>query len=175
MPVKSTTLEAHNMHSEFIEVSLATIELILGNLDKNITAVGTTSLRNLESLYWLGTKTILQPDIILENLTVHQWEAYELPAENIPAEKALLSLIDWMERNKSDTLITKTQLLIAPGYQFKIVRALITNFHQPESTLLLLVAALIGNDWKKIYHHALNNDFRFLSYGDGCLLFMNKT
>ncbi len=174
MPVKSTTLEAHNMHSEFMEVSLATIELIIQHIDNNITAVGTTSLRTMESLYWLGAKTILQPDIMLENLTVHQWDAYEPPTENIPAEKALLSLIDWMKRNNSDKLITKTQLLIAPGYRFKIVRALITNFHQPQSTLLLLVAALAGEYWKKIYHYALDNDFRFLSYGDGCLLFKNE-
>lgn len=174
MPVKSTTLKAHNMHSEFIEFSLSIIELIIGNLNNNITAVGTTSLRTIESLYWLGIKTILQHDIILENLNVHQWDAYELPSEKITVKKALLSLINWMKRNKSDKLITKTQLLIAPGYQFKIVRALITNFHQPQSTLLLLVAALIGKDWKKIYQHALDNNFRFLSYGDGCLLFKNE-
>jgi S-adenosylmethionine:tRNA ribosyltransferase-isomerase len=174
MPVKSTTLEAHDMHSEFIEVSLSTIELIIGHLDANIIAVGTTSLRTIESLYWLGVKTIFQPDIILENFTVLQWEAYEQQAEKIPAEKALLSLIDWMKKNKLHKLITKTQLLIAPGYQFKIIHALITNFHQPQSTLLLLVAALIGKDWKKIYQHALDNNFRFLSYGDGCLLFNNE-
>jgi len=174
MPVKSSTMGAHIMHSEFIEVSLGTIELIVGNLDTNITAVGTTSLRTIESLYWLGMKTILQPDIILENLIVYQWDAYELNAENISPEKALHSLIDWMKKNKSDKLLTKTQLLIAPGYQFKIVHALITNFHQPQSTLLLLVAALIGKNWKKIYQHAHDNDFRFLSYGDGCLLFKNE-
>jgi S-adenosylmethionine:tRNA ribosyltransferase-isomerase len=106
-----------------------------------------------------------------------QWEAYELAEKNIPVEDALRSLLDWMNNNKLERLLTKTQILIAPGYPFKIVKGLITNFHQPQSTLLLLVSAFIGNDpdsyrdnWRKVYDHALQNDFRFLSYGDGCLL-----
>lgn len=172
-PVKSERLEQHMMHAEFIEVSIATIKLIAGNLGENIIPVGTTSLRTIESLYWLGLKTISQPGIEPENLIVGQWDAYETNDRHIDARTALLSLLEWMEKNNLTKLITRTRLLIAPGYPFKIIKALITNFHQPQSTLLLLVAALIGEDWKKIYGHALNNHFRFLSYGDGCLLFRN--
>lgn len=171
-PVKSETLEQHNMHAEFIDVPLETIESLTENLGNYIIPVGTTSLRTIESLYWLGIKIFSDPEISLENLGIHQWDAYELQTENITAENALRSLIEWLKKNKSDRLITKTQLLIAPGYQFKIIDALITNFHQPQSTLLLLIAALIGGNWKKVYEYALNNDFRFLSYGDGCLLFI---
>ncbi len=174
MPVKSETLAEHNMHSEFIDVDLSIIKLLIENLDNYIIPVGTTSLRTIESLYWLGLKTILNPDIALENLIVFQWDAYELNDENIRPKKSLQSLIGWMEKNDLEKLITRTQLLIAPGYQFKIIEALITNFHQPQSTLLLLVAALIGEDWRKAYDYAMNNEFRFLSYGDGCLLFKNK-
>jgi S-adenosylmethionine:tRNA ribosyltransferase-isomerase len=101
---------------------------------------------------------------------VSQWEAYEDTLKDIPVKDALRSLLDWMNKNKLERLITKTQLLIAPRYSFKIVKGLVTNFHQPQSTLLLLVAALIGEDWRKVYDHALQKDFRFLSYGDGCLL-----
>ena len=171
MPVKSTTLSGHNMHSEFIELALSAIELISHNVDNNIFAVGTTSLRTVESLYWLGLKTLFDQDISLENLVIHQWDAYELNTENIDAKTALQSLIKWMKKNSQEKLITRTQLLIAPGYRFKIIHALITNFHQPQSTLLLLIAALIGDSWKRVYDYALKNDFRFLSYGDGCLLF----
>ena len=174
MPVKSETLAAHNMHSEFIEVELSTIKSILDNLNNNIFTVGTTSLRTVESLYWLGLKIISAPDIKSENLVVHQWDPYEIDNKNSNAEKSLRSFIDWMQKNNLQKIITRTQLLIAPGYQFKIIKALITNFHQPQSTLLLLIAALIGEDWKKVYEHAMNNDFRFLSYGDGCLLFKQE-
>ena len=174
MPVKAETLKAHNMHSEFIEVEMSTIIFVLENLRKGIFAVGTTSLRTIESLYWLGVKTILQPDIDLKNFVVLQWDAYELTNKNIATEQSLKSLIDWMKKNNMQRIITRTQLLIAPGYQFKIIKALITNFHQPQSTLLLLVAALIGRDWKEVYSYALKNDFRFLSYGDGCLLFGSR-
>ncbi len=174
-PVKSSTMQDHDMHSEFISVSKKTIQNILNNLNNNIIAVGTTSLRTIESLYWLGVKqSIVNSRRSTEeheySLYLLQWEAYELVEKNIPVKNALQSLLDRMNENKLERLITKTQLLIAPGYQFKIVKALITNFHQPQSTLLLLVAALIGNDWKKIYEYALQNDFRFLSYGDGSLL-----
>jgi S-adenosylmethionine:tRNA ribosyltransferase-isomerase len=170
-PVKSKRLEQHIMHAEFMEVSIATINLLFRNLDNNIIPVGTTSLRTIESLYWLGLKTISQPDIRSENLIVRQWDPYEISNQNLDKKKSLQSLIEWMEKNSLSKLITTTQLLIAPGYQFKIIKGLITNFHQSQSTLLLLVAALIGEDWKKVYEHALNNNFRFLSYGDGCLLF----
>jgi S-adenosylmethionine:tRNA ribosyltransferase-isomerase len=161
------------MHAEWIDVSKRSIENILNNLDNNIVAVGTTSLRTIESLYWIGRKPELRSGNKLSernsDIHVSQWEAYEKNEKNISVEDALQSLLDWMDKNKMNRLVTKTQILIAPGYQFKIVKGLITNFHQTQSTLLLLVAALIGNNWKKVYDHALQNEFRFLSYGDGCL------
>ena len=175
-PVKSNTMQEHDMHAEWIDVSKATIENILKNLDNNIIAVGTTSLRTIESLYWLGVKQLAvgskQPTYDSFRI-LSQWEAYELAGKNITVKKALESLLQWMDKNNMDRLVTKTQILIAPGYPFKIVTGLVTNFHQPQSTLLLLVAALIGKDWKEVYNYALQNDFRFLSYGDGSLLFRN--
>lgn len=172
-PVKSATMQLHEMHAEWIDVSVSTIENILNNLKENIIAVGTTSLRTIESLYWMGIKSYLYNDCSLQELEIKQWEVYEEPlsVQNIDANVALASLINWMKKNKQQRLFIKTQILIAPGYKFKIADALITNFHQPKSTLLLLVAA-ITKDWKKIYEYALNNNFRFLSYGDGCLLFV---
>ncbi len=175
--VKSETMKEHEMHAEWIDVSKTTIENIRQNLDSNIIAVGTTSLRTLESLYWLGRKPELRSGNINGTgvpLSVSQWEAYEPTANTISPKEALESLLEWMDKNRLERLITKTQLLIAPGYQFKIVKGLVTNFHQPQSTLLLLVAALIGKDWKEVYDYALQNDFRFLSYGDGSLLWKNK-
>jgi S-adenosylmethionine:tRNA ribosyltransferase-isomerase len=174
-PVKADTMQEHEMHAEFIDVSRTTIENILGKLDNNIIAVGTTSLRTIESLYWLGVKESLVRNQELEaepygQLSLSQWEAYELRENNISAKGALQALLNWMKKNKLERLVAKTQILIAPGYEFKIVKGLITNFHQPQSTLLLLVAALIGDDWRKVYNYALKNDFRFLSYGDGSLL-----
>ena len=168
-PVKSETMEGHVMHAEFINISKETIQNILYNLSGNIISVGTTSLRTIESIYWLGVKIGSGEK---NNLTITQWEPYELN-KNIPVEKALQILLDLMNRKNLKRLITKTQLLIAPSYPVKIANALITNFHQPQSTLLLLIAALIGNDWKKLYDYALKNDFRFLSYGDGCLIWFN--
>jgi S-adenosylmethionine:tRNA ribosyltransferase-isomerase len=158
------------MHSEFIDVSMKAIETIINYSSKFITAVGTTSLRTIESLYWMGVKARLDPLTKLENLSVRQWDPYELDAENIPAREALEHLITCMKKENCERIITTTQLLIAPGYRFRIADALVTNFHQPQSTLLLLVAAFIGNNWKNVYDYALNNNFRFLSYGDGCLL-----
>ena len=179
-PVKSETMQEHEMHAEWIDVSKKTIENILKNLDNNIIAVGTTSLRTLESLYWLGVKQFgvrgselgVDPD---RSLSLLQWEAYELlESKNISSKNAIESLLYWMNENKLERLVAKTQILIAPGYDFKIVNGLITNFHQPQSTLLLLVAALIGDDWRKVYDYAMQNDFRFLSYGDGSLLWRNN-
>ena len=172
-PVKSATMQLHEMHAEWIDVSVSTIENILNNLKENIIAVGTTSLRTIESLYWMGIKSYLYNDCSLQELEIKQWEVYGEPlsVQNIDVNVALASLINWMKKNKQQRLFIKTQILIAPGYKFKIADALITNFHQPKSTLLLLVAA-ITKDWKKIYEYALNNNFRFLSYGDGCLLFV---
>ena len=170
-PVKTETMQQHEMHAEWIDVTVSTIENIVNNLSENIIAVGTTSLRTIESLYWMGAKSFLNNNCSLHDLEIKQWDVYEdlLSKQNLDAKIALTSLITWIKKNKQDKLFIQTQILIAPGYQFKIANALITNFHQPGSTLLLLVAA-ITKDWKKIYEYALNNDFRFLSYGDGCLI-----
>lgn len=172
-PVKAATMAAHEMHAEWMDVSIETIKNLITTIDKTIVAVGTTSLRTIESLYWMGVKTLLQP--LTEQLTISQWEIYdELHIEKtITAKDALEALLQWLQKNNLTQLFTQTQILIAPGYQFKIAKAIITNFHQPQSTLLLLVAAAIGNDWKKIYDYALENNFRFLSYGDGSLLYLN--
>ena len=174
-PVKADTMLEHEMHAEWIDVPRNTIENILKNLDNNIIAVGTTSLRTLESLYWLGIKSRESLVMSREPIQLLQWEAYEMDIKDISTKDSLQSLLKWMKDNKLERLIAKTQILIAPGYQFKLVKGLVTNFHQPQSTLLLLVAALIGADWRKVYDYALQNDFRFLSYGDGSLLWLNKT
>lgn len=175
-PVKTGKMEQHEMHAEWMDVSADTIINLIENIDNNITAVGTTSLRTIESLYWMGVKSLLFPATTFEALEIHQWDVYEEPlaATNYSSKDSLLALLNWMEKNNCERIIAKTQILIAPGYHFKIAKAIITNFHQPQSTLLLLVAAAIGNDWRKIYDYALANDFRFLSYGDGSLLFINN-
>lgn len=172
-PVKSDTMHEHEMHAEWIDVSVSTIENILNNISGNIIAVGTTSLRTIESLYWMGVKAILNPDQSIEELAIKQWEVYEedLLKINCSPEKALNSLLQFLQKKKIKKLLIQTQIIIAPGYQFKLTNGLITNFHQPKSTLLLLVAAIAGKDWKKMYKYALENEFRFLSYGDGCLIY----
>jgi len=174
-PVSSNTMQEHEMHAEWIDVSKEFIQNLLNNLEEAIVAVGTTSLRTVESLYWLGVKSRESSITNHQPLQLLQWEAYELASKNISVSESLQSLLDWMQKSKMERLVAKTQILIAPGYTFKIIKGLITNFHQPQSTLLLLVAALIGNDWKKVYSFALQNDFRFLSYGDGSLLWKNTT
>lgn len=180
-PVKTDQMADHEMHAEWMDVDRTFIDTLQKQSDKNIIAVGTTSLRTLESLYWIGVKLMKadqQPcgagGLEQELLTVSQWEPYDVPNQNISFSTALKYLSDWMEKNNMEKLVTKTQILIAPGYTFRIVKGLITNFHQPQSTLLLLVAALVGKDWKKIYNYALQNDYRFLSYGDGSLLWKGK-
>ena len=175
-PVKSGIMNDHEMHAEWIDVSKDTIKKLIENIGNSIIAVGTTSLRTIETLYWMGVKTILYPGRKIEELIIHQWDVYEEPMAscNFSATEALESLLLWMNKNNTESIIAKTQILIAPGYAFKIAKAIITNFHQPQSTLLLLVAAAIGNDWKKIYDYALKNNFRFLSYGDGNLLFFKQ-
>lgn len=172
-PVKAATMKAHEMHAEYIDVSVETIYKLIEKTG-NIAAVGTTSLRTIETLYWLGVKAFLDPQI--KNLQLSQWDVYEVPlaSSSINAKDALSALLNWMQKNKLNHIFTQTQLLIAPGYTFRIADILITNFHQPQSTLLLLVAAAIGNDWKKMYDYALENDFRFLSYGDGNMIFIEK-
>jgi S-adenosylmethionine:tRNA ribosyltransferase-isomerase len=172
-PVKTETMEAHEMHAEFIDVRKSFIESLLQNIGQPVIPVGTTSLRTVESLYWLGVKTKLYPSIDIDSLHITQWEPYELPADQISAAIALQSLLHWMDQNKMERLITKTQIIIAPGYRFRIIKALVTNFHQPQSTLLLLVAAIAGDDWKTVYQYASDHDFRFLSYGDGGLLWLS--
>jgi S-adenosylmethionine:tRNA ribosyltransferase-isomerase len=171
-PVKAATMDLHEMHAEFIEVTTDFIDSLRTKTSQSIIPVGTTSLRTLESLYWLGLKTFLNPSISPDALLVHQWDPYEPDQIEITKEESLKALSDWLHKQNRKQLITQTQIIIAPGYRFRIADALITNFHQPQSTLLLLVAAAIGDDWKKIYNYALENDFRFLSYGDGSLIWI---
>jgi len=168
-PVKSLTMEEHDMHAEWIEVTFDTIQQVADALERKVVAVGTTSLRTLESLYWIGNKLAngIEPD--MQGIAVNQWEPYETPI-NHTAKEALNALMAYMQSRQVTKLVTRTRILIAPGYTFRIVHGLVTNFHQPQSTLLLLVAALIGREWRGVYDYALNNDYRFLSYGDGCLL-----
>jgi len=173
-PVKAAVMKDHEMHTEWIDVDAATIEKIMLQRDL-VFAVGTTSLRTIETLYWLGVKTILNPNA--EKIEIHQWDVYDeiLNKQIISVEASLKALLKWMEKKKTNRIFTQTQLLITPGYKFKIAKGLITNFHQPQSTLLLLVAAAIGDNWKKCYQYAMENDFRFLSYGDANLLFMAES
>lgn len=173
-PVKSEVMEGHDMHAEFIDVPAAIIRQLMDYAERPVTVVGTTSLRTVESLYWLGVKTILQPSIMPSELVVQQWDAYELDAAGISVQEALNALLQYMKKQQWERLITKTQLLITPGYTIRIPQALVTNFHQPQSTLLLLVAAFVGDQWRDIYRYALEHEFRFLSYGDGCLLFRHS-
>jgi S-adenosylmethionine:tRNA ribosyltransferase-isomerase len=163
-PVQSETIAGHVMHSEPFSVTRATLQTLLQHRG-TIVAVGTTSARTLESLYFLGLQALRR----LTPQAVAQWEPYETPL-HAPVEEALQALLQYMDEHGMETLHASTQLLIAPPYPFRLVRGLITNFHQPKSTLLLLVAALIGNDWRKVYDYALEHHFRFLSYGDGCFL-----
>ena len=171
-PVKSETMQAHEMHAEHFTVSKSFIQNLIDHLDKNVIAVGTTTLRTLESLYWLGVKqsTVDSP----QSTEITQWEVYDHDTRSTPVKEALINLMNRMDEKDLDSLTAKTQIIIAPGYQFKTVNGLVTNFHQPQSTLLLLVAAFIGNNWRKAYDHALKNDFRFLSYGDGNLLWRDQ-
>jgi S-adenosylmethionine:tRNA ribosyltransferase-isomerase len=172
LPVKAPTMEQHTMHTEFISVGTDTIRDLIAALREGrpTIPVGTTSARTVESLYWLGIKALREPAVGPGDLVVRQWDAYE-GVNGVEAEVTLAALLDWMDGQGLEQLVTTTQLLITPGYRWKIAKALITNFHQPESTLLLLVASLIGEDWRKVYDYALGHGFRFLSYGDGCLLF----
>lgn len=180
-PVRSETLEDHEIHSEWIDVRKETIQNIIVQLLKSdseilfkgmITAVGTTSLRTLETLYWMGVKANQHPDSELHQIEIKQWDPYEIDTE-LSASDSLVALLNWMEKNNLVRLISRTKIIIVPSYKLKIADALITNFHQPDSTLLLLVAAVTGDDWKKIYNYALENEYRFLSYGDGSLIFQN--
>ena len=172
-PVKSEEIAHHEMHTEHIAVRRETLEKLLRH-DCCAIAVGTTSVRTLESLYYMGIKVMRQPDIAEGDLHVGQWEPYDGGAESshdsTPVANAIRALLDWMVSNDLSTLHSSTQIIIAPGYDYKIVKMLVTNFHQPQSTLLLLVSAFVHGDWRRIYDYALAHDFRFLSYGDSSLL-----
>ncbi len=166
-PVKSETINDHDMHSEFISVRRETLENILSHKG-NIIAVGTTSVRTLESLYYIGL--ILENDPNTEVLKVEQWLPYNPENEIISKEKALENILKYLDRHSSDILLADTRIMIVPGYEFKIVTGIVTNFHQPQSTLLLLVSAFVKGEWASIYNHALTQGYRFLSYGDSSLL-----
>ena len=172
-PVKSEEIGEHDMHTEHIAVKRDTIQRLLKHGCQAI-AVGTTSVRTLESLYYMGIKALgLHPGKETGDameLGVPQWMPYGCSPDSPSTEQALKSLLDYMDRHELDVLHSCTQIIIAPGYRYRIVKMMVTNFHQPQSTLLLLVSAFVGEDWRKIYDYALANDFRFLSYGDSSLL-----
>lgn len=169
-PVKSNTIGEHEMHTEYICVHRQTLEKLLKHGASAI-AVGTTSVRTLESLYYIGLKLHANPSLDEADLHVMQWEPYNVDKDaEISAAEALQCVLDFLDRNGLTTLHSSTQIIIAPGYDYKIVKMLVTNFHQPQSTLLLLVSAFLHGDWKKVYDYALAHDFRFLSYGDSSLL-----
>ena len=168
-PVKSETIEGHEMHTEYISVRRSTIERVMQNFGK-IIAVGTTSVRTLESLYYIGVTLATHPDATSEELVVRQWMPYEDANNRLAPTEALQNILDYLDKHQLNTLITATQIIIAPGYEFKVVKGIVTNFHQPKSTLLLLISAFVKGDWKNIYDYALGHDFRFLSYGDSSLL-----
>lgn len=170
-PVKSEEIEGHEMHTEYISVSRTTLENLIAHNGRAI-AVGTTSVRTLESLYFIGLTLMANPGAGEEQLHVRQWQPYELTPEeaSTPAAEALRAILGYMNRHQMEALHTSTQIIIAPGYDYHIVQAIVTNFHQPQSTLLLLVSAFVKGDWHRIYDYALAHGFRFLSYGDSSLL-----
>lgn len=178
-PVKSVEIEDHHMHTEYIVVHRHTFERLLQH-DCSVIAVGTTSVRTLESLYYMGVKLAMNPQCTEADLHVNQWEPYDLPhneeglvlvdGEPVSVEQSVRNLLDYLNRDGLEALHSSTQIIIAPGYVYKIVKMLVTNFHQPQSTLLLLVSAFLKGDWRKVYDYALSHDFRFLSYGDSSLL-----
>ena len=170
-PVKSEEIEGHEMHTEYISVSRNTLEKLIAHGGKAV-AVGTTSVRTLESLYHIGTTLQNNPEATEEDLHVRQWQPYEMSAKAaVPsAVEALQAILAYLDRHSMEALHTSTQIIIAPGYEYKIVKAMVTNFHQPQSTLLLLVSAFVHGDWRRIYDYALEHGFRFLSYGDSSLL-----
>lgn len=170
-PVKSEEIEGHEMHTEYISVNRSTLEKLVAHEGKAI-AVGTTSVRTLESLYHIGVTLLHNPNATEEDLHVKQWQPYETALETAatPTVDALQAIIAYLDRHHMETLHSSTQIIIAPGYEYRIVKAMVTNFHQPQSTLLLLVSAFLHGDWRKIYDYALAHDFRFLSYGDSSLL-----
>ena len=168
-PVKSEEIEGHEMHTEYICVHKGTLEKLLQH-DCCAIAVGTTSVRTLESLYYMGVKLQKNPNLTEDELHVNQWQPYDDNDSDITPKEAIANILNYLNTNELETLHSSTQIIIAPGYEYKIVKMLATNFHQPQSTLLLLVSAFVHGDWRKIYDYALAHDFRFLSYGDSSLL-----
>ena len=173
-PVKSLEIEGHQMHTEYIVVHRRSLEKLIKH-ECRVIAVGTTSVRTIESLYYMGVHLLKHPEANEEDLHVKQWDPYELSedgnlVDGITPMQAVQAIIDYLDRNGLEALHSSTQIIIAPGYQYKIVKMLVTNFHQPQSTLLLLVSAFLKGDWRKVYDYALSHDFRFLSYGDSSLL-----
>jgi len=168
-PVQTKTIGEHEMHAEYFSVNRSTIASLI-DFEGRITAVGTTSVRTLESLYFIGATLAANPNASPDHLIIQQWTPYENDLPQISTKEALQNLLDYLDSQYLKTLITSTRILIVPGYEFRIVNNLITNFHQPKSTLLLLVSAFVKGDWEKIYNYALRQDFRFLSYGDSSLL-----
>lgn len=166
-PVSTETIDRHVMHTEQIVLKKENIEELLANLDKRVMCVGTTSVRTIESLYWHGVKALKNGNRYSE-IDVKQWDPYQEECR-ISARESLQAILESMEQENRNVLIGQTQLMIAPGYEYRIVDAMITNFHQPKSTLLLLVSAMIGEDWKRVYQFALENNYRFLSFGDACM------
>lgn len=171
-PVKATIMDDHEMHAEYLEVSLPFLQQLQQHVTDQlpVVAIGTTSVRTLESLYWIGCKIAQNPTLSQNELAIPQWMPYDSNIATLVPLEAIQHIIHYLQQQKSNKLITKTQIIIAPGYRFKIINSMVTNFHQPQSTLLLLVSALIGDAWKDMYQYALDHNFRFLSYGDGCLL-----
>ncbi len=171
-PVKAETMQGHDMHREQVVIPRALVEQLLAQSGAPVVAVGTTAMRTLESVYWFGRRLVLEPGRYVDSMFVGQWEPYDKGPE-VPVPVALRAVLDWMRENRHEEVKGYTQVLIAPGYSFRIVNGLVTNFHQPQSTLLLLVSAFIGDDCKRVYDYALAHDFRFLSYGDSSLLWKN--
>lgn len=169
-PVKSATIGEHDMHTEHISIRRELVEMLYHHPEE-IIAVGTTSVRSLESLYWMGVKCLEGEK---EFYRMGQWETYNLP-EGYSLKESMAALLGWFRENNTELLNAKTGIIIVPGYRFRVISALFTNFHQPQSTLLLLVAAAIGEDWRRVYRYALERGFRFLSYGDSSLLNVRKS
>jgi len=166
-PVSTETIGEHEMHVEQIEIARGNIQRVLDHLGRPVIPVGTTTVRTLESVYWFGVRLQENPD--LDAMHVEQWDPYTLEERHVDTATAYRNVLQWMDHHGVDTLHGDTRLMIAPGYRYHVVSGLITNFHQPKSTLLLLVSALVGDAWRDCYRYALDHGFRFLSYGDSCL------
>jgi S-adenosylmethionine:tRNA ribosyltransferase-isomerase len=173
-PVQTESISDHTMHTEYFAVHRCTILRLLENLG-HIIAVGTTSVRTLESLYYIGATLSENPGATAEELIVNQWIPYETNYDRITPMESLQQILNYMDRKQLDLFVSATQIMIVPGYTFRIVQGMITNFHQPQSTLLLLVSAFVEGNWREIYDYALAHNFRFLSYGDSSLLLNNTS